>query len=260
MRYPNLDYVVDGPIAVVAVNRPRTLNAIIESTLHELMSVVDEVAADASAKVMILTGAGDRSFMAGADVREMVSYNYLNALRFARLGQRLCAAIEEMEKPAIAAINGYALGAGCELAMACDFAYAAEDATIGMPEVNMGIIPGFGGIQRLLRRVPIGMARELILTGRPVEAAEALRLGLVNGIFAQDELMQRVRQIALNIAEKGPLAIARAKRLMASGLDLALAAANAIEGESFAGLFATRDQEEGMTAFLEKRAPQFSGS
>jgi enoyl-CoA hydratase len=224
-----------------------------------LLEIAEKVALDETVRVVVLTGAGTRSFIAGADVAEMVDKGYLEAFRFAELGQRVCAALETMDKPVIAAINGYALGGGCELAMACDFAYASTAAEIGQPEVNLGIIPGFGGTQRLLRRIPLGMAREMVLVGRTLSAEEALRLGLVNAIFEPEQLMPEVLGLARRIAEKGPLAVARAKRLMVNGLDMPLLAGNALERESFAGLFATEDQKEGMRAFLSKRSPDFQG-
>lgn len=260
MDYKNVLYAVEGPVATLSVNRPHRLNAVNTATLHELLAAAREAEADHSVRVLILTGTGDRSFIAGADVNEMVENDYLEALRFAELGQKLCSTLEEMAKPVIAAINGYALGAGCEIAVACDFAYAAEGTELGMPEVNLGIIPGFGGAQRLLRRIPAGIAREMVLVGEAIDAEEALRIGLVNGIYSSEELMAAAMKTALLIASKGPLAVARAKGLMQAGLDMPLAAANTLERVSFAGLFATNDQTEGMQAFLQKREPQFKGN
>ncbi|MCB9556139.1 MAG: enoyl-CoA hydratase/isomerase family protein [Deltaproteobacteria bacterium] len=235
------------------------MNALNTATLEELLAATSTVAEDDKLRVLILTGTGDRAFAAGADVAEMVDKTYLEALRFAELGQRVCQTLETMNKPVIAAINGYALGAGCELVMACDFAFAVDSAVIGQPEVNLAIIPGFGGTQRLLRRIPVGIAREMVLTGRPIDAAEALRVGLVNAVLPAEQLLPHVLAIAHEIAEKGPLAVAGAKRLMVSGLDSPLPAANVLERETFAGLFATEDQREGMRAFLNKRSPNFRG-
>jgi len=260
MEYKNVLYAVEGPVAMLTVNRPHRLNAVNTATLQELLAAAREAKADDSVRVLILTGSGDRSFIAGADVKEMVENDYLQALAFAKLGQRLCSTLEEMAKPVIAVINGYALGAGCEIAVACDFAYAAEHAELGMPEVNLGIIPGFGGSQRLLRRIPAGMAREMVLAGEAIIAQEALRVGLVNRIYASDKLMAAAQETAILISSKGPLAVARAKDLMRAGLDMPLDAANTLERESFAGLFATNDQTEGMQAFLQKREPQFKGN
>ena len=171
--FENIRLERDGALALVVVDRQDRLNALNTATLVELLAALSDVSADESVRVLILTGAGDRAFVAGADVHEMVDRGYLEALRFAELGQKVCAALEEMPKPCIAAINGYALGGGCELAIACDFAYASTDALIGQPEVNLGIIPGFGGTQRLLRRIPAGLAREMVITGRMLEADEA---------------------------------------------------------------------------------------
>ena len=210
-------------------------------------------------RALVLTGAGDRAFVAGADITEMSEMTPLQALRFAEAGHRLGELLEAMEKPVIAAINGYALGGGCEVAMACDFALASEKATIGQPEVNLGIIPGFGGTQRMLRRVPIGMARELVYSGRSLSAEEALRVGLVNAIYPADELLPKAKELGKLIAGKGPLAVARCKRLMTAGLGLPLGAANELERQTFAALFASADQKEGMRAFLEKRSPSFQG-
>ena len=257
--YENVELRRDGPVVTIIVDRPRRLNALNTATLVGLLGATSEVADDEQIRAVVLTGAGDRAFVAGADVREMVDKNYLEALRFAQLGQRVCAALEQMDKPVIAAIRGYALGAGCELAIACDFAYAATDAVIGQPEVDLGIIPGFGGTQRLLRRIATGMAREMIVTGRRLTADEALRVGLVNAVYPPEELLDRVHETARQIASKGPLAVARAKRLLVSGQDSPLTAANVLERESFAGLFATEDQKEGMRAFLGKRPPDFRG-
>ncbi|MCC6749428.1 MAG: enoyl-CoA hydratase/isomerase family protein [Deltaproteobacteria bacterium] len=259
MGYGNILLEFEGPLAILSVNRPRRLNALNTQTLGELLSAVGELASRAEIRVVILTGAGDKSFIAGADVTEMVDKSHLEALRFAELGQNVCSAFEHLDRPVIAAINGYALGGGCELAMACDFAYASTEATIGQPEVNLGIIPGFGGTQRLLRRVAPGLARELVFTGRAIGADEALRLGLVNAVYPPTQLMPRVRETALQIVEKGPLAIARAKSLMVAGFEMSLSAASVLEREAFAGLFASHDQKEGMRAFLEKRPPTFQG-
>ena len=257
--FQNIELTLDGPLAQITVNRPERLNALNTATLEELVRAADRVAADESLRAVIFTGAGDRAFIAGADIVEMAHKSVLEGLRFAELGHRLCSTLEQMSKPVIAAVNGYALGGGCEVAMACDFVYASETATIGQPEVNLGIIPGFGGTQRLLRRIPVGMAREMVFTGRSVKANEALRVGLVNAVYPPDKLMRRTRATAHRICEKGPLAVSTAKRLMVTGLDLPLDAANELERRSFAALFDTEDQREGMKAFMEKRTAEFKG-
>ena len=258
-NFKNIKLSVDDQVAQITVDRPERLNALNSATLEELVEAAVQVAADHEARVLIITGAGNRAFIAGADITEMAHKSVMEGLQFAELGHRLCTLLEQMNKPVIAAINGYALGGGCEVAVACDFAYASDTATIGQPEVNLGIIPGFGGTQRLLRRIPVGMARELVISGRPIKANEALRIGLVNKVFPGDQLMRRTLAAARRIAEKGPLAVATAKRLMVTGLDLPLEAANELERRSFASLFDTEDQKEGMQAFLEKRAAEFKG-
>ena len=258
-EFSNILLTADGPVAQIMVNRPERLNALNTDTLQELLAAVKQVAADDALRALIFTGAGDKAFIAGADITEMADKTAMEALKFAELGHRLCDTLEQMTKPVIAAVNGYALGGGCELAMACDFVYASENATLGQPEVNLGIIPGFGGTQRLLRRIPVGMAREMVITGRSVKAAEALRIGLVNKVFAPDKLLRRTRATASRICEKGPLAVSTAKRLMVTGLDLPLDAANELERRSFAALFDTEDQKEGMQAFMEKRTAEFKG-
>lgn len=257
--FRNIRLEIDPPLAWITIDRPRRLNALNSVTLQELLEAVAAIRADDDVRVALLTGAGQRSFAAGADITEMIDKDYLAALRFAELGQRVCDAFERLDKPVVAAINGYALGAGCELALACDFAYAAHGATIGQPEIKLGIIPGFGGTQRLLRRLPLGVARELVYTGRSLDAEEALALGLINAVYPSEQLTERARATATEIAALGPLAVGRAKRLMVDGCELPLPAGMALERQGFAGLFATEDQAEGMRAFMEKRPPVFKG-
>ncbi len=257
--YDNLLLQAEGPVAVITINRPDRLNALNTATLQELLQAAEALAADPAVRVVIITGAGKRAFIAGADINEMADKTVLQAQRFAELGHRFCDLLERMDKPVIAAVNGYALGGGCEVAIACDFAYAAEGASLGQPEVTLGIIPGFGGTQRLLRRVPVGVAREMVLSGRSLRAKEALSVGLVNAVYPAEELMDRTRRVAERICENGPVAVSTAKRLMVTGLDLPLGAANELERRSFAGLFATEDQKEGMRAFMDKRDVNFQG-
>ena len=259
MSYENILYEIDGNLAVITINRPERLNALNTATLEELLAAARDVAANSDVRVVIITGVGKRAFIAGADIREMADKTVLEAQRFAELGHRFCSTLERMSKPVIAAINGYALGGGCEIAIACDFAYASERATLGQPEVTLGIIPGFGGTQRLLRRIPVGMARELVLSGRSLHAKEALAVGLVNAVYPPDKLMAKVRSAAERICENGPVAVSTAKRLMVTGMDLPLGAANELERRSFSALFATEDQKEGMRAFMEKRDVNFKG-
>jgi enoyl-CoA hydratase len=248
-----------GPIATVTVDRPQVLNALDEITLRELVAAFAGLSGSPGLRCVIVTGAGEKAFVAGADIGSMAGLGPREARALAELGHELGDAIEGLAAPVIAAVGGFALGAGCELALACDFIYASTAAKFGQPEVNLGVIPGFGGTQRLARRVGIGRARELVYTGAIISAEEALRIGLVNAVVAPADLMPRVRAVAETIARKGPLAIADAKRAIRRGADLPLAEAHEIERHLFAGLFATADQKEGMKAFLEKRPPKFQG-
>jgi enoyl-CoA hydratase len=207
--------------------------------------------------VLVVTGAGEKAFVAGADISEMSGMRLEEARSFARSGHVTLDAIEQLPVPVIAAVNGFALGGGCEIALACDFIYAAENAKFGQPEVKLGVIPGFGGTQRLLRRVGVAMAKEIVFTGRTLSAQEALAIGLVNKVVPQAELMSAVRTTAAMIAEMGPLAVAEAKKVIREGEGRLLKDANTMEIEGFAGLFETADQKEGMTAFLEKRKATF---
>jgi enoyl-CoA hydratase len=247
----------DGAVSTLTVNREASLNALDRPTLEALARALDAVAAR-SPRCLIVTGAGDKAFVAGADIAAMSQMSATDALAFARLGQSAFAALEALPFPVIAAVNGFALGGGCELALACDFIYASDKAKLGQPEVKLGILPGFGGTQRLARRVGIGMARELIYTGRMIGPEEALRIGLVNAVVPRRELMDRVLETARAIAAAGPEAVAAAKRAMNAGADLALGPAIELEAQAFSSLFAREEQREGMAAFLEKRPPKFS--
>jgi enoyl-CoA hydratase len=227
--------------------------------LEELLEAVDAIDADREVRATIVTGAGEKAFAAGADIEAMAEMTAPQAKDFSEYGHHLGAAIEQSRVPFIAAVNGLALGGGCELALACDFIYASEQAKLGQPEINLGILPGFGGTQRVTRRVGVGRARELCMTGEIVSAAEALRIGLVDAVVAHADLMNKARATATTIASKAPLAIAALKRAILRGQDVPLPTANEIETTAFAMLFGTHDQREGMRAFLEKRAPKFEG-
>ena len=249
----------DEAVVTLTLNRPEKLNALSVELVTELGRVADELSRDATVRCAILTGAGDKAFAAGADIAAMSRMTVAEAKRFADLGHRVGAALEALPVPVIAAVNGFALGGGCELALACDFIYASDRAKLGQPEVNLGVIPGFGGTQRLARRVGEARARELCMTGDTLTADEALRIGLVNAVVPHAELLGRVREVAKKIASKGPLAIAAVKRVIGRGADVPLATANELEATAFAGLFGSQDQAEGMKAFLEKRAATFAG-
>uniref|UniRef100_A0A831X8W5 Enoyl-CoA hydratase/isomerase family protein n=1 Tax=Thermorudis peleae TaxID=1382356 RepID=A0A831X8W5_9BACT len=247
-------------VALVTVDRPERLNALNTQSLQELLATFERLASDSSVRAIIVTGAGDRAFIAGADIAEMKDKSPSEALAFARLGQAVCSAIEAAPQPVIAVINGYALGGGCEIALACDIRLASETAVLGQPEVALGVPPGWGGTQRLPRVIGPGLARELIYTGRRVGAEEALRIGLVNAVYPPAELLERARALAAEIARNAPLAVRLSKEAIRRGLDVDLAAGLALEAQAFALAFSTADQREGMSAFLEKRSPEFRGA
>jgi enoyl-CoA hydratase len=245
-----------GAVAVLTLDRPKALNALDRATLRALGEAVAEVRDDASARALVLTGEG-RAFAAGADIAEMRGFTPAEAEQFSRLGHGVFAALEELAIPSIAAVNGYALGGGCELACACDWIYASEKARFGQPEVNLGIIPGFGGTSRLARRVGIAWAMEIVLTGEPIKADLAERIGLANRVFPPEALVDAAVATGETIAAKGPLAVAQAKRILQEGQDADPRVAHALEQNAFAFVFSTEDRAEGMTAFLEKRDPTF---
>jgi enoyl-CoA hydratase len=252
----------DRRVATVTINRPDKLNALSTKVVRDLMMAFHQLVFPSDGDrpwVVILTGAGEKAFVAGADIGEMSAMNAAEAKAFADAGHRLGALMESAPFVVISAVNGFALGGGTELALCGDFIYASEKARFGQPEVKLGVIPGFGGTQRLARRVGLGMARELVYTGRMIDAAEALRIGLANQVVAHGELMAKVREVANEIAARGPVAVAAAKRCMLRGYDQDLVNANELEAAEFAVLFGTEDQSEGMKAFLEKREPSFQG-
>ncbi|HEX3267888.1 MAG TPA: enoyl-CoA hydratase-related protein [Gaiellaceae bacterium] len=244
-------------MATVTVDRPDAMNALDRPTLGELHDRLRELAHDDDARVVVLTGAGERAFVAGADIKYMSSLTVLEAREWGGLGHSCALLLETMRKPTIAAINGFALGGGCELALACDLRYAATTAKLGQPEINLGIIPGWGGTQRLARVCGLGVAKELILTGRLVDAEEALRIGLVNGLH--DPVLERAREVAELLASKSALALAYAKEAANLALQGAHDASLTQEASFFAMLFSSEDAREGMTAFAEKRDPVFKG-
>jgi enoyl-CoA hydratase len=235
------------------------MNALDLDTLTALHERLGELAGDEEARVVVLTGAGDRAFVAGADIKYMSGLSVLEAQEWGGLGHACARLLETMRKPTIAAINGFALGGGCELALACDLRYAARSAKFGQPEINLGIIPGWGGTQRLARVCGLGVAKELILTGRLVDAEEAKRRGLVNAVYDDGELRERVGETARLLASKSPLALTYAKEAVNLALQGAHEAALTQEASFFAMLFSSEDQKEGMTAFVEKREPRFTG-
>lgn len=258
MTYETIKYSVKDSIAIIAINRPEALNALNSSVLKELISAAGEAAGDGSVRAVIITGEG-KAFVAGADIAEMKNFGVLEGYEFACLGHSAFSALEDMAKPVIAAVNGFALGGGTELALACDFILASEKAKFGQPEVNLGVIPGFGGTQRLARAVGINKARELIYSGEIISAEEARRIGLVSEVYKSEELMEKAMEKTRLIASKGPCAVASAKSVINKGAGLPLSAALELEKQAFSAVFGTEDQAEGMSAFVEKRKPVFNG-
>jgi enoyl-CoA hydratase len=250
----------EGPVSTLTVQRPEVLNALNVEVLVALKRAADEVRSRPDARCLIVTGAGDKAFVAGADIAAMKGMGGQEARHFAAKGHAAMDAIAALPIPVIAAVNGFALGGGCELALACDFIYASERARFGQPEVNLGILPGFGGTQRLARRVSVGVARELIYTGAIIDAQEARRIGLVNRVLPAGELLAETMKTAQLMATKAPLALKHAKRVIGEGLDNVLLDGNELEREAFAACFATADKEEGVSAFLEKRTAHFKGA
>jgi enoyl-CoA hydratase len=259
MEFDNLLIERSAGVATVTINRPTALNALNAETLGELLRAFTTLETDQQVKVIILTGAGTKAFVAGGDISYMLNLPPIAAREFAQLGQKVFGVIEALAKPVIAAVNGFALGGGCELAMACDIRLAAEHAKFGQPEVNLGVMPGFGGSQRLPRLVGKGRAKELLFTGDQIDAREAWRIGLVNRVVAQEALLATAQEMARKIAGKGPLAVRFCKDAVNSGLEMESGKGCAYEAELFALCFATEDRAEGMTAFVEKRPAAFLG-
>ncbi|MBX3180986.1 MAG: enoyl-CoA hydratase/isomerase family protein [Polyangiaceae bacterium] len=246
-----------GQITTLTINRPDKLNALSPVVIRELSEALRALTAET--RVVILKGAGEKAFVAGADIGAMQTLSVAEAKAFTDQGHALGRVIEQLHCPVIAVVQGFALGGGCELALACDFIFASERASFGQPEVNLGLMPGFGGTQRLTRRVGLGVARELVYTGRQIDAQEALRIGLVNRVVPAEELSDAVMKTAELIAQKAPLAVSACKRVMERGYDADLTTANELEATAFGALFGSEDQREGTSAFLERRKPRFVG-
>ncbi|MCH7749488.1 MAG: enoyl-CoA hydratase [Acidobacteria bacterium] len=249
----------DGAVATVTVNRPTVLNALDAQTVRTLTSVMTELGQDDEIRCVVLTGAGDRAFIAGADITELARLTPTSARAVADAGHRLCALIEGLGKPVIAAINGFALGGGCEIAMACTLRIAATTAKLGQPEIALGLIPGFGGTQRLPRLVGRGRALEMLLTGAPIDAEEAWRIGLVNRVVPPAALADETSRLAGMLATQAPVAVRHILEVVHHGLDMSLAEAAVFEASTFGLVYGTKDAREGTTAFLEKRKPRFTG-
>ena len=259
MEFKNILYEVTDGIAVLTVNRPKVLNALNLETLGEMECIIYDLKRKGGAKALIITGAGDKSFVAGADIGEFLRLDVVGAREFADLGHRILLSLEEMIIPVIAAVNGYALGGGTELALACDVLIASEKAKFGLPEVKLGVMPGFGGTQRLPRVVGMNIAREMIFTGEMIDAKRAYEIGLANHVVSPENLMLKARDMAVIITSRGPFAVAQAKRSVNHGSDLSKYDAIELEKQCFTTLFGSEDEKEGTKAFLEKRNPVFKG-
>ena len=259
MDFDNLLLERDGAVAVVTINRPQVLNALNLATIDELRRAALALKHDAAVRAIVITGAGDKSFVAGADVNELAVQTPAQGKELALRGQHVFDLLENLGKPVIAAINGYALGGGCELAMACTLRVAADTARIGQPEINLGIIPGYGGTQRLSRLVGKGIALELLLTGRHITAAEALQIGLVNRVAPAANLLSEARTLAAELALKAPIAVQYIIEAVHRGLEVSFDKAQFLEAALFGLVASTDDMREGTKAFLEKRKPDFRG-
>jgi enoyl-CoA hydratase len=256
MEYSNLIFEKEGKIAVLKINRPKAMNALNTETLCQLSSITDEISRDDEIKALIITGEG-KAFIAGADIAEMKDKTPEEARVFAELGMSVFRKIELMEKPVIAAVNGFALGGGCELAMACDIRIAGAKAKFGQPEVSLGITPGFAGTQRMSRLIGLAKAKELIFTGKMIDATEAEKIGLVNSVVEQEELMDKALEMAKAIVANSPTAVKYSKSAINRGYETDIETGMYIEKDIFGLCFATEEQKEGMTAFLEKRKAEF---
>jgi enoyl-CoA hydratase len=259
MSYNTIIFEVAGNVAVIKFNRPKALNAINPDVLTELNDALDRIEKDTSLKVLVLTGEGEKAFVAGADIAYMVNLSPLKARKFSRDGQDLCFRLEKLPIPVIACVNGFALGGGTEIAMACDFIYASENAKFGQPEINLGIIPGFGGTQRLSRLVGTAMAKELCMTGVIIGAQQAKDIGLANKVFPPERLREETMKTANVLASKGKAAIKAVKHCIDRGFNLDIRSGCYMEADAFAVCKTSPDAQEGMSAFLEKRKPEFKG-
>ena len=250
---------LDGRVAIVTIDRAKVLNALNTALMEELMHTLTDLGSDAGVGVLVLTGTGEKSFIAGADIKEMAGKTPLEARAYSELGQEIAHKLETMRKPTIAAVNGYALGGGCEIALACDVRLASENAFFGQPEINLGIMPGWGATQRLARATNIGYAKELILTGRMIDAQEALERGLVQHVYPAAELMPKAVELATAMAAKSPIALYYAKEATNRSLHGDIGGNLVHEADLYSLMFSTEDAREGLNAFVEKRDPTFIG-
>ncbi len=260
MSYETVLFEEQNGIATLTFNRPKSLNALNSQLITEVSAILDEIGENEDIRVLVLTGAGEKAFVAGADITEIATLNPVQARHFSKQGHRVMDKLQDLPIPTIAAVNGFALGGGLEIALSCDFIYAAENAKFGLPEINLGIIPGFGGTQRLARIVGKNLAREMIFTGKMIDAAEAERKGIVNQVASADQLMETVKKTAGAMAAKGKVSLAAAKHAVNDGMNVDLSSGCEIEINAFALCLASEDAKEGTTAFLEKRSPNFKAS
>lgn len=257
MEFENLKYEVKNKIAFMTFNRPKALNALNKALLREAYQCLEIIDNDQELRVLIVSGAGDKAFIAGADIAELSTFSAFEAKKFSELGQSVMDKLQHLSIPVIGAVNGFALGGGSEIALSCDFIYASEKAVFGLPEITLGIIPGFGGTQRLARLVGKNMAKELVFTGNKIKANEAKELGIANKVIPHDELYSEVMKTAEKIASLGQPSLRAAKEVINKGMDVDLTSGCHIEKDSFALCFSTHDSKEGTKAFLEKRTPVF---
>jgi enoyl-CoA hydratase len=259
MAYKNLTVSKEDGIAIITINRPEALNALNRETLKELRELATGLENDDTVKVLIITGAGDKSFVSGADIKDVKDLDALSGVDLVTGGQKTFAMLENLSKPVIAAVNGYCLGGGLELALGCDFIIASEKARFGVPEAKIGVFAGWGGIQRLSKRVGTAWAKMMNMTGNPIDAQTALRINLANQVVPADKLLEETKKIAKNIMGCAPLAVKMIKTLINEGADIPIDKALGLDAKAAGVLFSTQDQKEGMNAFVEKRKPQFKG-
>jgi enoyl-CoA hydratase len=259
MEFKHIIYEKTEGIATITLNRPEALNAFSKELVQEVLQAVEDIKADETIRTVVLTGTGEKAFSAGADIKAMKGMNALKARELSLMGEKLCSTFENLEKPVIAAINGYALGGGLEVAMSCDIRIASENAKMGQTEINIGLIPGWGGTQRLTRLIGATKAKELIYTGKLIDAKTAEQLGIINMTVPADKFKETIKQFASELAQKAPVALKVAKALINKGSEISLDAALALEREGFGVVASTEDLQEGVSAFTEKRKPAFRG-
>lgn len=259
MAYETIVYEVQDGVGLVTINRPKVLNALSPQVFDEISEVVEQIRKGSAVRVLVITGAGDKAFVAGADISEFPKMNPLQARSFAEQGQDVFFALEQLPIPVIACVNGFALGGGCELAMSCDFIFASDKSKFGQPEINLGLVPGFGGTQRLARLVGRAKAKELCMTGEIIDAQQARELGLAAKVFPAEQLLEETMKAARKLAGLSQVALRALKQLIDRGMDVDLKTGCALEKEAFGVCFASNDAREGASAFLEKRKPDFKG-